>query len=81
MREQNEYDEERIPGSQLLPLSELMARFEDEVPEGREIIAQCRSGKRSAQATDFLRDQGYNVVNMEGGILRWKAEGLPTGQD
>lgn len=78
VREQNEYDEERIPGSQLLPLSELMVRFEDEVPEGREIIAQCRSGKRSAQATDFLRAQGYEVTNMEGGILKWKAEGLPT---
>ncbi len=78
VREQEEYDEERIPGSQLLPLSELMARFEDEVPEGIEIIAQCRSGKRSAQATDFLRAQGYDVTNMEGGILKWKAEGLPT---
>lgn len=78
VREQEEYDEERIPGSQLLPLSELMARFEDEVPEGIEIIAQCRSGKRSAQATDFLRAQGYEVTNMEGGILKWKAEGLPT---
>lgn len=78
VREQNEYDEERIPSSQLLPLSELMARFEDELPEGREIVAQCRSGKRSAQATDFLRAQGYDVINMEGGILRWKAEDLPT---
>lgn len=78
VREQEEYDEERIPGSQLLPLSELMARFEDEVPEGREIIAQCRSGKRSAQATDFLRAQGLDVTNMEGGIMKWKAEGLPT---
>lgn len=78
VREQNEYDEERIPGAQLLPLSELSARFEDELPQGREIVAQCRSGKRSAQATDFLRAQGYDVVNMEGGILAWKAEELPT---
>ena len=80
VREQNEYDEERIPGAQLLPLSELMARF-DELPKDQEIVAQCRSGKRSAQATDFLRAQGYDVTNMEGGILRWKAEGLPTEQD
>lgn len=79
VREQNEYDEERIAGAQLLPLSELMARF-DELPKDREIIAQCRSGKRSAQATDFLRSQGYDVTNMEGGILRWKAQNLPTEQ-
>ncbi len=77
VREQGEYDEERIPGSRLLPLSELTARA-GELPQGREIIAQCRSGKRSAQATDFLRAQGLEVVNMEGGILKWKAEGLPT---
>ena len=79
VREQQEYDEERIPGAQLLPLTELTVRY-DELPKDREIIAQCRSGKRSAQATDFLRDQGYDVINMEGGILRWKAEGLPTEQ-
>ncbi len=78
VREQNEYDEERIPGSQLLPLSELTTRFEDELPQGREIIAQCRSGKRSAQATDFLRAQGFDVVNMTGGILAWKEKDLPT---
>lgn len=81
VREQNEYDEERIPGAQLLPLSELSARFEDDLPQGREIVAQCRSGKRSAQATHFLRAQGYDVVNMTGGILAWKAEGLPTDND
>ena len=80
VREQNEYDEEHILGAQLLPLSKLMARF-DELPKDQEIVAQCRSGKRSAQATDFLRAQGYDVTNMEGGILRWKAEGLPTEQD
>ena len=80
VREQNEYDEERIPGAQLLPLTELTVRY-DELPKDREIIAQCRSGKRSAQATEFLRDQGFDVTNLEGGILRWKAEGLPTEQD
>ncbi len=80
VREQNEYNEERIPGAQLLPLSELAARF-DELPKDQEIIAQCRSGKRSAQATDFLRAQGYDVTNMEGGILRWKAEDLPTEKE
>ncbi len=78
VREQNEYLEARIPGSRLLPLSELMARFEDELPANREIIAQCRSGKRSAQATEFLRAQGFDVTNLEGGILAWRAEGLPT---
>lgn len=77
VREQNEFDEVRIPGAQLLPLSELTARYED-LPKDRPIIAQCRSGKRSAQATDFLRAQGLDVVNLAGGILAWRDEGLPT---
>jgi len=78
VREQNEYDEVRIPSAQLLPLSELLARYEDELPKDREIIAQCRSGKRSAQATEFLRAQGYDVTNMAGGILAWRGAELPT---
>lgn len=81
VREQNEFDELRIPGAQLLPLSELMGRYEDELPQDREIVAQCRSGKRSAQATEFLRAQGYDVTNMEGGILDWQSAGLPTEAD
>lgn len=77
MREQNEFDELRIPGAQLLPLSELTARVDD-LPKDRPIVAQCRSGKRSAKATDFLREQGFDAVNMEGGILAWRDEGLPV---
>jgi rhodanese-related sulfurtransferase len=78
VREADEFDELRIPDAQLLPLSELATRYEDELPKDRPIIAQCRSGKRSAKATEFLREQGFDVVNMEGGILAWRDEGLPV---
>ena len=78
VREQNEFDEERIPGSLLIPLSEFAGRF-DELPTDKPLIMQCRSGGRSGQATEFLLANGYeDVVNMAGGILAWKEEALPT---
>ncbi|MGL4610391.1 MAG: rhodanese-like domain-containing protein [Trueperaceae bacterium] len=78
VREQNEFDDVRIPGSVLVPLSEFQTRYE-ELPKEKEIVMQCRSGARSGQATEFLLTNGYsNVVNMAGGILAWHGAGLPT---
>lgn len=80
VREQNEYDEEHIPGATLVPLSEFMRRYEGDLPEDKneEVVVHCRSGARSAQAVTFLRENGYNAVNVEGGILAWKNADLPT---
>jgi rhodanese-related sulfurtransferase len=66
-----------VPGMIVLPLSELTDRF-GELPKDRELIMACRSGGRSMRALQFLQGQGYDqVVNLEGGILRWQAEGHP----
>ncbi len=59
-----------IPGAPLLPMGQLAQRI-DELPRDRPIVAYCRSGARSAQATRFLRDKGLDVVNLHGGILAW----------
>jgi rhodanese-related sulfurtransferase len=41
----------------------------------------CRSGARSAQACQFLQQQGYsNVYNLRGGMMRWVQSGLPAHQ-
>lgn len=78
VREQDEFDELRIPNSQLLPLSEFMQRHAAELSKDKEIVVYCRSGARSARATQFLKEQGYHAVNVEGGILAWKRAELPT---
>ena len=40
------------------------------------MVAVCRAGSRSAQATVILREAGFNdVANLAGGMLRWRAEG------
>lgn len=78
VREKWEYDEGHIPGVTLIPMGEVSSRL-DEIPTDKEVIVTCRSGNRSGQITDYLRQQGFdNVHNMEGGILAWEAAGLPV---
>jgi rhodanese-related sulfurtransferase len=67
-----------IRGARLLPLSELGARI-DEIDRQRPVVAVCRSGARSAQATVLLQKAGFkDVANLAGGMLRWRAEWLPV---
>ena len=71
VREPNEYQINRIPGSVLIPLGELPRRYA-ELPKDRDIVAQCKMGGRSAKAQDFLKSVGFtNVKNLKGGILEW----------
>lgn len=78
VREQNEYDHIHIVGVDLLiPLAKVSQRY-NELPQDKEIVVTCRSGGRSARATKFLIEKGYNAVNMAGGILAWYRAELPT---
>ena len=75
VREQSEYDAGHIPGVTLIPLNDVPNRLND-IPKDKPVIVTCRSGNRSGQATDFLRQQGYtNVHNMTGGINAWQQAG------
>lgn len=64
-----------IQGAALVPLGELAARAK-ELPKDRPIVAVCRAGSRSAQATTILQKAGFtDIANLPGGMLRWRAEG------
>ena len=68
VREPHEYQICNIKGH-LLPLGELPRRVH-ELDSSNEIVAHCRSGKRSAEAVDFLRKAGFRKIhNLKGGIL------------
>ena len=67
-----------LASAKLVPLSQLMDRLE-ELDRERPVVAVCRSGVRSAQASVLLTKAGFTkVANLAGGMLRWKAEGLPV---
>jgi sulfur-carrier protein adenylyltransferase/sulfurtransferase len=71
VREPNEYQINRIPGSQLIPLGDVPKRYE-ELNKNDEIVVHCKMGGRSAKAADFLRSVGFTrVLNLKGGILDW----------
>lgn len=76
VREDGEHADARIPGTTLLPISRFAADFEQLLPADRPIVVHCRSGARSADATQFLNERGYDAVNMSGGILAWAEAGF-----
>ncbi|NIR47863.1 rhodanese-like domain-containing protein [candidate division KSB1 bacterium] len=58
----------------LIPVQELETRYTELEPYRNErIIVYCRSGGRSSRATQFLRDKGFEVQNMQGGMRAWRA--------
>ena len=70
VREPHEYQICNLEGH-LIPLGDLPKRVH-ELDSSREIVAPCRSGKRSAEAVEFLRAAGFRKVwNLTGGILAW----------
>jgi rhodanese-related sulfurtransferase len=77
VREDDEYAEARVPGAQHIPLGELPDRVGEVQAEGT-VYLICGSGPRSAKATEFLRAQGIDAVNVAGGTRGWIAEGFPT---
>jgi len=77
VREPHEYQICNL-GGHLIPLGELSRRAA-ELDSSKEIVAHCRSGKRSADAVDFLRKAGFKKIwNLKGGILAWSDEVDPS---
>jgi len=63
-----------------IPMGDLPARV-GELPREGVIVCACRSGARSASVAGFLRRQGFDAVNLDGGIAAWAREvGLGTPQ-
>ena len=80
VREPYEHEAGRIAGDRLLVLTELAAQAES-IDRDRPVVFYCRSGSRSAMATEAFRGAGYDAHNMAGGLLDWAAAGLPLEPD
>jgi len=75
VRKPHEAEIANIGADQLIPLDELEGRLaEIDAEPGDEVVVHCRSGGRSAKATELLRKKGYDAKNLAGGTLAWSEE-------
>ncbi|EDL65040.1 hypothetical protein BSG1_15004 [Bacillus sp. SG-1] len=76
VREDEEVEEGMIPQARHIKMGDIPESL-DKFDKDKEYILICRSGGRSGKVSQFLHDQGYKVVNMEGGMLEWEGESQP----
>lgn len=73
VREDFEVAQGKIPGAKHIPLGQIPERL-SEFDKNQHYYIVCRSGGRSGQACLFLMQRGYDVTNVEGGMLAWEGE-------
>jgi adenylyltransferase/sulfurtransferase len=83
VREPNEYEIVRIPGSVLIPKDRILSgEALADLPQDKQLVLHCKSGARSAEALAALHQAGFaDAVHVGGGVLAWAKEidpSLPT---
>jgi rhodanese-related sulfurtransferase len=80
VREVHEHEAGRIAGDRLIVLSNLSAEAHT-IDQARPVVFYCRSGARSAMASQAFSEAGFDAHNMAGGLLAWDDAGLPLEPD
>ena len=77
VRSQQEYDEGHLPGAYIIDVhdSAFVEQVEAQLTKDKPVAVYCRSGRRSALAARQLVNAGYQVINLDGGILAWQKQG------
>ncbi|XZO00620.1 MAG: molybdopterin-synthase adenylyltransferase MoeB [Microcoleus sp.] len=82
VRNPNEYQIAKIPGSVLVPLPDIEngngVEKVKELLNGHRLIAHCKMGGRSAKALGILKEAGIEGINIKGGITAWSQEVDPS---
>ena len=73
VREQNEYEINRIPGSVLIPKGDFLnGHVFDQLSQDKPVVLHCKTGVRSAEALAVLKGAGYSdAVHVGGGVVAW----------
>lgn len=71
VREVEEFETLHLEGAQNLPLSQLADTY-DQLDKDLLYYVICKSGMRSARACQFLAEQGYDVINVQGGMTAFE---------
>jgi rhodanese-related sulfurtransferase len=77
VREPDEWDAGHIEGALHIPLADLPGRLGELAADDGSLVVVCRSGNRSGRAVAWLARNGYDAVNLDGGMGAWAASGRP----
>ncbi len=80
VREDEEWTAGHIDGALHVPMNQVPQQLQFDpgpLTPDASIVVVCKMGGRSAQVTAWLRHQGYNAANLEGGMLSWAAAKRP----
>ena len=80
VRTPQEYAEGHIDGALNINVQsdDFQQIAEKELSKDSTILVYCRSGRRSMDGAEILTRLGYKVINLKGGIIEWKEDGLPV---
>ncbi len=67
----------KIANSIMIPL-QVLGQYIHRLDKSKTILVYCHTGNRSLVAMQILHDNGFNVIDMAGGISSWTASGLPV---
>lgn len=73
VREDEEVAKGIVPGAKHIPMDQISERL-DEIDKNLTHYLICRSGGRSRRIGLFMNEQGYNTINVDGGMLDWGEE-------
>jgi adenylyltransferase/sulfurtransferase len=73
VREPNEYEINRIPGSVLIPKDQFLTGAAlEKLPQDKQLVFHCKSGVRSAEVLAIAKGAGFtNAVHVGGGVVAW----------
>lgn len=77
VRYQDEWDQAHVPEAVHVSLQQLPNRT-DELSKAQPVAVHCASGKRSSIAASILLNQGFEVINIEGGFMKWEKDQMTT---
>ena len=77
VREPDEFERGHVPWAVNIPLAQVAERLAEIQADGP-VHLICQAGGRSAKAAEYLDQQGYDTVNVEGGTGAWIADGSPV---
>lgn len=80
VREDDEWQRGHAPGAQHIPMGDVPARM-GEIDPDKQLFVICNLGGRSLRVSQYLQRNGYEPVNVEGGMLAWAQAGRPVVTD